>query len=181
MSETYSKTFIIDLISHALVNIDSTLYEVHKGNSFTVADTVVCNTTTVKWQITTPDSTKYSHLVFQLASTGEATFLVTEGSDRTDGTALPEVNRNRVPPITTAATIVSRTPTGGTTDGAVVLFSMRNGITDVASKNIEGSNARATNKWILAPDTKYVVSITTYADVYATLIVDWYEKTRISS
>jgi hypothetical protein len=167
----------MDSITHTMQVINYAHHEIHAGSSFTVADTVAADTTTVKWQVTTPNTTKYAHLIFELTCTGEATFLVTEGSDRDDGIALTEVNRRRVGTPTVATTVVTRTPTGGTTDGAIILFSMRNGITNVAGKSIEGSTARGTNEWILAPNTKYVISITTYADVFATMIVDWYEHT----
>jgi hypothetical protein len=177
---TNSDKVRMDGSTNTLNVIDYPHHEIHSGSSFTVADTVVADTTTVKWQITTPNTTKYAHLVFTLTCTGEATFLVTEGSDRTDGTALVEVNRNRVGTPTAATVIVTRTPTSGTTDGATTLFTMRNGITNVAGKNIEGSTARATNEWVLKPNTKYVVSITTYAAVYATMVVDWYEHTDIN-
>jgi hypothetical protein len=55
---------------------------------------------------------------------------------------------------------------------------MRNGITSIAAKNIEGGTARATNEWVLKPNTKYVVSVTTYAAAYVTMVVDWYEHTN---
>ena len=110
-----------------LVFMDRSVYEIIKGNSFTVCDTVEANTTTVKWQIHTLADIGKIHLRFSLTCNGEALYLVTEGSDRDDGTALEEVNRNRVLP-SLAETIVTRTPTGGTTDGATVLFSLRNGL-----------------------------------------------------
>ena len=165
----------VDSISSALNVINYEHHEVHDGSSFTVADTVSCDTTTCKWQVTTPNTTTYAHMLFELSCTGEATYLVTEGSDRTDGTALVEVNRRRVGTPATATTIVTRTPTGGTTDGATTLFTMRNGITNVAGKNIEVGTARATNEWVLKPNTKYVISVTTYAAVYVTCLLDWYE------
>ena len=167
----------IDASTHTLQTITYEHHEIHAGSSFTVADTVACDTTTVKWQVTTPSGTKYAHLIFTLTCTGEATFLVTEGSDRVDGTALSEVNRRRVGTPTSATVIVTRTPTGGATDGATILFSMRHGITNVASKNVESGSARATNEWILKPSTKYIVSITSYASTYATCLLDWYEHT----
>ena len=168
---------LVDGVTTAAKIIDYAHHEVHGGSAYTVSDTVACDTTTAKWQVTTPDTTKYAHLIFELSCTGEATYLVTEGSDRTDGTALAEMNRRRVGTPSTAGVIVTRTPTGGTTDGATTLFSMRNGLTSVAGKNIEGGTARAINEWILKPNTKYVVSVTTYADVLVTCLLDWYEHT----
>jgi hypothetical protein len=166
----------IDRTTGALNTIEYEHHEIHGGRSFTVSDTVVADTTTVKWMIVTPDTLRYSHLIFTLTCTGEALYLVTEGADRNPGVALTVVNRRRTGTPNAAGTTVSRTPVGGATDGAVTLFSMRNGITNVASKNIEGGEARATNEWILAPNTKYIVSITTYAAVYATCVLDWYEN-----
>ena len=170
-------TNAVDGATTSLKIIDYAHHEVHGGSSFSLADTVACDTTTCQWQVTTPDSLKYTHLIFELSCTGEATYLVTEGSDRVDGTALAEVNRRRVGTPAVAGTIVTRTPTGGSTDGAITLFSMRNGITNVAGKNVEAGSARAQNEWILKPNTKYVVSVTTYAAVYVTCLLNWYEHT----
>ena len=170
LNETYR-----DGVTNSFKIVDYAHHEIHGGSSFTVSDTQVCNTTTIKWQIITPNSTKYAHMLFELSSTGEATYLVTEGADRDAGTALSVVNRRRVGTPTEATVTVSRAPTGGTTDGATILYSRRSGITGVGSKSVEGGAARATHEWILKPNTKYVVSITTYAAVYASLLLDWYE------
>jgi hypothetical protein len=160
---------IFDSIYSVLLQMGVDESEVNEGNSYTVSDTLACNATTVKWQITTPDTTTYAHWTFSLTTTGEATYLVTEGSDRTDGAALSEVNRNRVGTPSSATTVVSRTPTGGTTDGATTLFSVRTGTLYTAAI------ASPSNKWILKPNTKYVISVTTYASVFVSCVVDWYE------
>lgn len=129
--------------------------------------------------ITTPNSTTYAHLVFELSSTGEATYTVTGDADRVAGTGLTVVNRRRVGTPAASTVTVSRTPTGGTTDGTTTLFSKRAGITGAGSKSIEGSSTRDINEWILKPNTKYVISITTYADVFVTCQLDWYEHQDI--
>lgn len=174
-TDGYYAPVALDETSKTLQIIDFAHHEVHEGDYYSVSDTVNCSSSTVKWQVTTANTTTYAHFVFDLTCTGEATFLVTEGSDRTNGTALAEVNRRRVPPVSTAATVVTRTPTGGTTDGATILFSRRNGITGVAGKSVETAGARDTSEWILAPGTKYVISVTTYADVFVSVKLDWYE------
>jgi len=156
--------------------VDYDHHELHEGSSFTVCDVQSVDTTTMKWQITTPDSTKYSHMVFNPECTGEFYMLVTEASDRVDGTALVEMNRRRVGTPKVPGTIVTRTPTGGATDGAM-LFAKRSGATGVAAKTVAAGSSRGTNEWILKPNTKYVVSITTYATVFVTFCVDWYEHT----
>lgn len=149
--------------------------EIHEGHSYTVSDTVASSTNTTKWMISTPPGTTYDHLVFTLTCTGEALFKVTGEADRVGGTPLSVVNRRRVGTPEVSSTNVTRLPTGGTTDGATTLFSMRNGITGTGGKSVETAQARATSEWILKPATKYIISITTYVnDVYVTCILDWY-------
>ena len=174
------KPIIVDDTSGSLVAIDYAHYEIHRGDSFSVADTVACDTTTAKWQITTQSGPLLAHMVFDLSATGEALYVFTEGSDRTDGTALVEVNRNRSVSSVTATAIITRTPTGGETDGATTLFSTRSGITNIASKNLESGTVRGTSEWVLRPQTKYVVSITTYAASYVTFTVNWYEHPGVA-
>ena len=177
ISDTVKRIIRADASTHAIETIDYAHHEIHSGSSFTVCDTVACDTTTVKWMIQTPNTTKYAHLVFGLSCTGEATFKVTGDADRTAGTGLTVQNRRRVGTPAVATVTVSRTPTGGTTDGAAILFSKRLGITGAGSKSIEGSSTREMNEWILKPNTKYVVAITTYAASYVTMQLDWYEHT----
>ncbi len=170
----------LDEDTNNLSIIDESHAQVHAGKSFTVSDTVACNTTTCKWMIITPNSAVYAHIIFSLTCTGEATFLITEGADRDAGAALDVINRRRVGVPAAATVTISRTPINGTTDGAVTLFSMRNGITGVGSKAVEGGSARETNEWILKPNTKYVISVTTYQDVHVSCKLDWYENTDLA-
>jgi len=160
----------------ATVGIDYAHHEIHEGNSYTICDTLACNNTTVKWMIITPNTPTYCHLLFDLSCTGEALYLVTGDADRDIGTPLSVLNRKRVGVPNVAGLTASRTPSGGTTDGGTVLFSKRSGITGLGSKNIEGSVGRDSNEWILKPNTKYIISITTYTDSHATCKLDWYEE-----
>lgn len=158
----------------AVVEIDCGHNQIHEGNSFTICDTVACDTNTVKWQINT-SSVKDMHVQFEMSGDGAATFLVTEDSDRIDGTVLTPLNRNRNIPMPTSASIISRTPTNGATDGATVLFSKRDGIVGLGGKSVQTGSVRTTNEWILKRSTKYVISITTYAASFVTCLLDWYE------
>lgn len=167
--------------TRALTNISFEHHLIHIGDSFVVCDVQNVNATTIKWQITTPNTTKYSHVIFDIEATGEMLMAVTEGSDRTDGVALTEINRSRIGTPNVAGTIVTRTPTGGSTDGATTITSRRVGATGVASKTLTGGGNRGTNEFILKPNTKYVVAITTFADIYVTFCLDWYEYTSLSN
>ncbi len=171
---------MIDEKTHSLVFIDHAHHEVHEGDGFVVSDVQSVSTATMKWQITTPNSEKYSHMLFDIDGTGEMSIVVTEGSDRTDGTALVEINRNRVGTPPSAGTVVTRTPTGGSTDGATTIFASRAGATGVGNKTIEGGGSRGVNEFILKPNTKYVVAVETFAAIYVSFHVHWYEHTNRS-
>ena len=138
-----------DSTTNALIVITYEHHELHAGDSFVVNDVQSVDTTTMKWQITTPDSTKYAHMLFDIACTGEMYVVVTEGSDKTDGTALAEINRRRVGTPNTATTIVTRTPTDGATDGAVTIMASRVGSTGVGNKTLSGGSERGNNEYIL--------------------------------
>ena len=167
----------IDASTNTLQTIEYEHHEIHSGSSFVCHDLRNVNTTTFKWQVTTPDSLVYAHMVFDINCTGEITVLVTEGSDKTDGTALVELNRRRVGTPAVAAVVVTHTPTSGTTDGTVTLINHRSGATGVGSRTIAAGGTRGGNEFILKPNTKYVISATTYADVWITLQIGWYEHT----
>ncbi len=169
----------MDPTTRALAIIDYPHKEVHAGDSFVVTDVQSVSTTTMQWQITTPNSAVYAHTFFRFDGTGEIYIVVTEGSDRVDGTALAEINRRRVGTPAEATVIVTRTPTGGNTDGAVTIYSHRSGATGLAAKTIAGGDTRGENEFILKPNTKYVVSITTYAAIHVTFHVNWYEHTDL--
>lgn len=156
--------------------IDYAHHEVHAGKSFCVYNTQSIETATFKYQIKAPNTTTKIHMIIGAECTGEMTVLVTEGSDKTDGTAVAAVNHNRQGTPAVATCVVTHTPTDGTTDGATTIFTQRVGATGVASKTIVAGLGRALNEFILKKNTKYVVAITTYASVYATLMLDWYEE-----
>ena len=175
ISNTETRPLRIDSSTHSIQTIEYEHHEIHSGSSFVCADLRNVSTATFKWQVTTPGGTKYAHMVFDIDCTGEMTVLVTEGSDRVDGTALVEINRNRVGTPTGATVIVTHTPTGGETDGAITLINHRSGATGVGSKTISSGGLRGGNEFVLKPSTKYVISVTTYANVWVSLDIDWYE------
>ncbi len=174
MTDQVSIAYPIDRVSKSVETITHSHHEIHKGGAFTVHNVQSVSTTTFKWQVTTLDSAIRVHMLFQVEGTGEVDLLVTEGSDRDDGGALTEINRDRTS-SNVATTIVTTTPTGGSTDGATTIMEIRAGSTQ-GSKTAESGGSRGTNEFILKPNTKYVISVTTYAAVYITLELNWYEE-----
>lgn len=174
MPEQVSIAHPLDGITLSVNTIAHEHHEIHEGDSFTVSDVQLVDATTFKWQITTSNSERVSHMIFDIDCTGEMLVLITEGSDRTDGGGLTEINRNRNCDVV-SSTVVTTTPTDGATDGAVTIDTLRVGSTGVASKTISSGGARGQNEYMLKQNTKYVVSVTTFATVYVTLHLDWYE------
>ena len=167
----------MDASTHTLQTIEYEHHEIHSGSSFTTTDVVQVDTTSQKWHLTTPDSLKYMHAVFDVECTGEMSVSLSEGSDRAGAINLPEINRRRVGTPTPATMSVARGVTGGTTDGAIVIFVRRMGATANGGKTVATGSGRGTNEWILKPDTSYVLTATTFADVYVSFAVHWYEHT----
>jgi len=151
-------------------------HEIHSGSSYVVSDVQNVDTTTMQWMVTVPNVTKWPHMVFAFEANGEMQIVIKEGADRNGTNLLSAYNRNRNS-TNKAGVIIHRAASGGTTDGATTLFSLRGGSTNVAGKTISGGSARDTNEWVLMQNTKYIVTVTTYANVYVSAIFDWYEHT----
>ena len=185
MAKPYDKTGAVvvttatdhlDETTDALSSITYEHHEIHEGDMYSVDDLLACDNTTLLWLITTPNTTKYAHMIFGVDCTGEMTVLVTEGANRTTSSAaLTPINRRRM--STNAATVVvGRGATGGTTNGATTIKNTRVGATGKFS-TVGGSER--SHEFILKANTKYVVSATTYATVYVALRLDWYEHTDL--
>ncbi len=166
----------IDVLSQALETITDEHHEIHQGHSYTVTDVQSVSTTTFKWQVTTPDTDRHAHMLFEVEGTGEISLVVTEGSDRDDGGALSEINRDRNS-AETSDVIVTTTPVNGSTDGATTILSIRAGATGQGAKTVEGGGSRGQNEFILKQNTKYVIAVTTFAAIYVTLELNWYSHT----
>jgi len=159
-----------DTHAQSLRVIEADHSRIHEEVHYVVPDVQNVATTTMKWMITTPDSDIQMHMLFEIECTGEMLVLITQGADRTGTTALSKMNRYLSSTRVSSASI-HRGTSGGTTDGADVLYNKRVGATGPRSPGNIGRG----NEFILKRNTKYVVSITTFADVYVSLNLDWYE------
>lgn len=176
ISDTVARAIRIDSATHVIETIEHEHSKIHSGSSYVCTDVQHVDATTQKWMVLTPDSTEYAHMLFSAACTGEMQMDVTEHSDSTGTTVLFIANRRRIIPTTSASVVVFRGVTGGSTDGTITLFSKRVGATDATVEFISSfGNSRGANEFILNPNTKYVVKVTTYRDVYVTLDLNWYE------
>jgi hypothetical protein len=176
--DNLAKPIRIDSATNTIQTIEYEHHEVHAGSSFHCSDVQNVNATTKYWMITTPNTTKWAHMMFDVTATGEMSVTVTEGADRTGTTALTCVNHDRNSD-TTGTLVIHRDYSSGTTNGAVILFTERAGATGVAGRPVSTGEGKHSREYILKQNTKYILAITTYADVFVSLELDWYEHTNV--
>jgi len=177
VEKSFDELFKFSERTGGLITLGLAESEVHQGSSFTGSNVQNVNTTTFKWQFEAPDANKIIHIVFGAECTGEMLSIVSESSDRVTGGLLTVINRNRIIPMQTSDVVISTSPTGGTTDGATI-FTTRNGASGVSGKTLTGGGGRDDNEFVLRPNIKYILSCTTFADVYVAAHFNWYEVTK---
>lgn len=164
----------LDPTSNTLKSIDYAHHEIHSGSSFTcgraasigIGETIVIH-------IKTADSDKRAHLLGAVGVSGEVNVQWIEDVSITggaNGTAITTVCRRRDSRTKTAETLVYHTPTysGGTSLGTYHTGSGRG----------TGGEIREADEWILAPDTSYILLVTSEANtVDAQVTLNWYEHT----
>lgn len=169
------RDLVLDARQHGLVVTDSDVYMLNQGYGYTFTDIQNVSTATQDWMITTPNSNTGDrvHLIFDIECTGEILISFTEGADRNGDTELSSYNTNRNSHSSTN-TVIHRGTTGGSTDGETI-FTKRSGSTGQGSKTVAIGTDRGANAWILKPGTKYLFKAQTFADVYVTLHLEWFE------
>jgi len=183
-----------DASTFARTTIEYEHHEIHGGSSYScwyeqdVSD--VGDKSIIAFK--TANTAKYLHIVFSASATAAAEMMVLEAPTITDntGASLSVFNRRRVTPMN--VTTVIDTSTNPDTSGQAMYFTeatMGNvtGGTELAHSHLSsgtgpkpiGGESRATQEWILAPNTLYafVVSSLTNDDNTHTIELDWYEHT----
>jgi len=167
---------IFDNMFKVPVGNDLPHYMTHSGEHYVASEVVNVSTTTKKWIVTTPNTTKWGHAYFDIRCTGELSVTITEASDRDGVTAVDATNRQRNSVNTAGLTVYSGT-SGGLTDGATTIFRQRDGATGIPGRVLIASGERGNNEFVLLQNTKYVVAVETFANVYVSFALDWYEHT----
>ena len=168
----------IDEPTLSISTIDYEHHEVHQGSHYYLTDyTTLASDATLKFVVTTPNTTEWTHFTFALDSTGQTTVITYEDSTvpSTDVTPIVPFNNNR-----------NSVNTSGLTVGTVVAFASSDG-TKIAGRSfgieanpaqIRGGNAERSKELVLKQNSTYVIAI---ASQSATNIVSydasWYEHT----
>ncbi len=160
----------------ALNTVDYSHHEIHSGSSFTSCHKAdVANGANLDILVVTPNTTKWSHLTYELEVEAETDVNIYEAPTASNnGTPLAVFNRDRNS-SKTAGTTVFHTPTiAGGSEGTLIRC------WHLGSGKTFGGGDRGTHEIILKQNTKYLIRLTnaTTGNNYMSVKVDWYEHTN---
>ncbi|MCX6010364.1 MAG: hypothetical protein NTW48_10135, partial [Chloroflexi bacterium] len=111
----------IDSMSLSAITLDTRHHEIHEGDLYRYTDsTTLGSGISQDYLITTPNTTKWAHMMIEIDGSAVTSFFLYEATDKT-GTTLQNVynaNRNSA---NTATTTVRKGTSGGTTDGVLLV------------------------------------------------------------
>jgi hypothetical protein len=174
-SDTTYQAPRLDVGTHVLSTIEYEHHEIHAGSSFTCDyKRDVANGANLDVILTTPDTTKWLHLTWEVDCELEADINIYEGAVTGTGTTITVYNRDRNSAVT-SSTLVQLTPVAVTT-GTTIIRGYHVG----TGKSSGATGVRATHEFILKQNTKYLFRFTnaTTSDNWVALKLDWYEHTN---
>ena len=164
-----------DAATHGVNTLAYEHHEIHNGSHFFISNyTTLGNGATIDFGVQTPDSTKFSHMTFEVEGSQQIIAVLYEVSDYdADGTAITPVNNNRNSP-TTSTLGVRSDPTVNTAGNQ--LYAQSKGANRVA-----GFVTR-NRELVLRRNTKYLFRVTNGAtnDNVVSYNAEWYEHTNKS-
>ena len=191
-----SITRYIDPATLAAAIIDYAHYEIHSGSSFSVLySRVTANSDNHRTAIafSTPDTTKWGHMVFTVSASGPAEVFLLEAMTIDDdaGTQATIKNRNRNSSKTSTMLSLETVPTANevtTFDETAIAAANFSGGTELAYEQLGGGlgvraiggTSRGAQEWILKQNTKYIIylqNVGANTNTH-TISLDWYEHTN---
>lgn len=179
------RKLVADITTWALVIITHLHHEIHGGNAYRVFQSVGTDAFDIAapltYHVTTPNTTKWPHIVWRAASTTESLLEIFQDNgnaahfDVSAGDAVTPKNRNHNSANTSGLTVASGvTITQATVD--VLIYSEY-----VGSKKSEGADTGGRFEDVLKQNTEYLFRLTSVADNNeGSLGLDWYEHTNKS-
>jgi hypothetical protein len=172
-SDTTRQVPRLDAATHTIQVIDYEHHEIHAGSHFFYTDkNTLADTGTVVYLITTPDTTKWAHIIMSITGSAITTVDIYEGAIRTGTTLQTTFNSDRNS-LTAATTTIHKAVSGGTTDGSLIWTRMSGSATQQSRSGLEVG--RGAEK-ILKRNTQYLIRITSgTASNLTNIQLDWYE------
>lgn len=170
----------LDKATNSVNTIDYAHHEIHDGSHFywTDYDSDVDTGTPKYYRITTPNTTKWAHVMFVLYSEGVGTWQLFENPTvNAAGTTVTPLNSNRNS-LTAATLVIAYDPTS-TADGTLIKV-WRTGSGTTLPTRI-GSETRSDEEIILKQNEDYFLKFTPDSNDAKTKIeISWYEHTDIA-
>lgn len=170
----------VDDTTRALMIMDYDHHELHEGSHFTWSDVQLDIDTGENWDlvVTTPNTTKWAHVLFNFDVENQTQFTIFEGATSTGGTAVTEINSNRNSATVSTTTLINEpTVTGYGTE----IFQMVAGGGSTPAAASPG-NGRRGSEFILKQNTVYLFQLQGLADNNdCSMTVEWYEHTNATS
>lgn len=165
----------VDRATNSLQVIDYPHHEIHAGDHYFYKDCfTLASAGTQDFLITTPNTTKWTHLSFEIDSSAITAVDLYEGADRT-GTTLQTIKNNNRNSTNTSGDTLHKGTSAGTTDGTKI-WCHKSGSSVGASRT--GVSSSQDSEIILKQNTKYLMRATSgTADNLVNISLSWYEHT----
>lgn len=171
----------VDDVSSVLTGITSPHAHVHEAERYVVQEGIQLNNASKEYLITTPDTTKWAHMTIDVIGGQDTSIRLVEGTGKTGGTSMVEINRNRNSG-NNAGVIITHTPSG-TEGGITTLFTCQFGIPAAGGGRGGGGGAQVGRaEFILKQNTKYSLTVTALSanDNNICVSIDWYEHVNVA-
>ncbi len=165
-----------DGATNALRVLEYPHHELHAGNSFNYCRSkVLGNTSSVAIIITTPNTTKWAHLVNVVQGTQETNLKLFEDAIPSGGTSGAIVNRNRNSATVPTTTITSGAVVAGGNEGNLLCEKQ------FGSSNRIGGLSRGISEFVLKQNTIYYLKVTnaTASNNDVSYSINWYEHVSL--
>ncbi len=173
-----NKPIGVDSATYALETIDYPHHEIHSGSHYCLEGfTTLSTSETLYVKLVTPDTTKWSHFVWEIESSGILETNLYEGSvgGMTGGVGATPLNSNRNSTKTSGMTI-TKGVTVATSLGTVVSTKKVGG---TGFKSVSGGSASRADELILKQDTTYLREFkSSSGDNIISFRACWYEHTN---
>jgi len=176
----------IDAWTHAFMTLDYEHHEVHAGSSYHAFLNVSGGSgTKATFTLTTPNTTKWAHLVIHFRASVESNIHFGEGATVTSSSGSDFAPLNKERNSNNTSGMISSGSAGGagniTSGSAVTNFGTTLHLEHVGSGRA-GGESRGTNEWILKQNTTYAIElISEAASSELFLELHWYEHTNRSA
>jgi len=170
-----------DEITRAIKSIDYEHHEIHDGSHYFVSGfETVANDGDIIFSITTPNTAKWIHLIFEIEGTSQTEFSIYETASVSSGTPITPNNNNRNSANTSDVTMLYN-PTVDTAGTVIFAQSKGKAGTNPLKADTEGLVNRS-REIILKQNTTYVFEIISRDDGnIISYAGEWYEHTNKSN